>query len=591
MTNDKELFRTLVDAEDVRAFKPNAAGMLALKLRFNLDDLESVADDALVDDKLDHKCDILYIDRERNLAVVCQAYEADSLDKPNPPANKAADLNTAMSWILDGSVPNSELGEKLQSAAAGLRDALQSGEISVLEIWFSHNLPHNADVDKELRQVEKTAAGIVKSNFPNTEGLDVRCLQVSRDRMISWYKNQNTAILVADTIAVPLVGGFFTQEGEGWRAVCTSVPATWLKELYVQHGDELFSANVRGPIPSRKSANNINYNIGETAKDDPTRFWAYNNGITAIVGNIKVSDDHASELEVSGLAIVNGAQTTGSLARETGGDLSQVRILARFVESSDASVIDDIIRFNNSQNPIRSSDFRSRDSHQTRLRKEFRSIPDVTYLGARRGGANDTRRKPANHISADTAAQALASFHGDANTAYHDLKNIWEHDETYLKYFSDHTSATHIVFCWSLLRSIQEKKQELSGMANLTVSDQECLSFLRKRGATFALVSAIAATCESILSRPLSDTFRLSFGPSTSPDRAVRIWDPVVASLYTFAPLLDEPGSATAFQRYTDLSPRITNFARSVASVRAPHQKTFADFASHVYEDASPEVE
>lgn len=111
--------------------------------------------------------------------------------------------------------------------------------------------------------------------------------------------------------------------------------------------------------------------IGETAKEHPQRFWAYNNGITALVHDFEVTEaagdgEPGETLKISGIAIVNGAQTTGALARVPVGDLADVDVLARFVKSSDPRIIHDIIRFNNSQSPIRPSDFRSRDPHQGR---------------------------------------------------------------------------------------------------------------------------------------------------------------------------------------------------------------------------------
>jgi AIPR protein len=303
----------------------------------------------------------------------------------------------------------------------------------------------------------------LKHHFPTQADLiEGRALQVSRERLEAWYRSTSTAILVSDEFPVPAKSGWFEEAGTGWSAVCTSISAAWLRELHTKYGDDLFSANVRGPIPSRHSRNNINFSIGETAKDHPQRFWAYNNGVTALVNDFAIKGEGDERtLTISGIAIVNGAQTTGSLARVASADLSQVDVLARFVQSSDPQIIDDIIRYNNSQNPIKPSDFRSRDPHQERLRAEFSKLPDVTYLGARRGGKSDAAKKPSNYISSDTAAQALAAVHGDSPTAYHDLRLIWERDDKYSTYFGDHTSATHIVFCWALLRAVQDKKAKL----------------------------------------------------------------------------------------------------------------------------------
>lgn len=586
----KTVLDTLETRQDLEEYGDNAIALFALELRFSLDDIRTVADEALTDDKQDHKCDLLFVDREGGVAVIAQAYSAGDRSKVNPPANKAADLNTALAWILDGSAPNDKLGQKLKSAAADLRAGLKAGEISVLEVWFIHNLPESAAVDDELRQVEQTANALLGQNFDDQSAqIEVRTLQVSRDRLAAWHRSTSTAILVTDEFSVPAESGWFTESGEGWEAVCTSVSATWLHELYAKYGDQLFSANVRGPIPSRRSRNNINFTIGETAKEHPQRFWAYNNGITALVNGVGPGADGQKELTVTGIAIVNGAQTTGSLARVPASQLGEVNVLARFVKSTNPQIIDDIIRFNNSQNPIQPSDFRSRDPHQGRLRDEFLRLPDVTYLGARRGGQTDAAKKPSNFISSDTAAQALAAFHGDPVTAYNDLRLIWERDDQYSLYFGDHTSATHMVFCFALLRAVQDWKAALVYREEqLISSEKDVLLFLRKRGASFLLVAAIGSALETLVGRAIPSPYRLSFGPTVSPAVAVQHWMPIVTSLGAFAGVLDVPDSGTVLRRNEKPTERILAFQRAVAAVTLPLQSTFQSYQMHVCEDAPP---
>jgi len=588
-TQSGSVFEALSSREDLAEYGSNAIALLSLELRFGLDDLRTVADEALTDDEKDRKCDLLFIDRESGTAVIAQAYTAEDPVKSEPPSNKAADLNTALSWSLDGEVPDEQLGDKLRSAATDLRQALAEGEISVLEIWYVHNLSESVNVDQELRQVEQTAAALVARYFPGqAEHVDVRALQVSRERLEAWYRSTSTAILVADEFDVPAKSGWFDESGTGWSAICTSVSAAWLHDLHATYSDQLFSANVRGPIPSRRSRGNINFLIGETAQEHPQRFWAYNNGITALVHDFDATpgEDH---FKISGIAIVNGAQTTGALARVPAADLADVDVLARFVKSTDPQIIDDIIRFNNSQNPIKPSDFRSRDPHQNRLREEFASLPDVTYLGARRGGQSDVAKKPSNYISSDTAAQALAAMHGDPVGAYHDLRLIWERDDQYSTFFGDHTSATHILFCFALLRAVQDWKSSLVAReGELTGNDADALSFLRKRGATFLLVSAIASTLDTILNRAIASLYRLSFGPTVSPATAVGIWAPIVSALGALAGVLDDGESGAAISRSEDPTARIVAFQRAVAAVKGPLRPTFETFAVHVVEDDPP---
>src|SRR5579871_743654 len=85
--------------DDLSAYGDNAIGLFALALRFNIEDLDSVAADAITDGSDDKKCDILYVDREERSAVIAQCYVSRSA-KSSAPANKASDLNTAVAWLL-----------------------------------------------------------------------------------------------------------------------------------------------------------------------------------------------------------------------------------------------------------------------------------------------------------------------------------------------------------------------------------------------------------------------------------------------------------------------------------------------------------
>jgi hypothetical protein len=98
---------------------------------------------------------------------------------------------------------------------------------------------------------------------------------------------------------------------------------------------------------------------------------------------------------------------------------------------SNRETILNIIRYNNSQNKLEAADFRSNDQIQKRLRKEFEKIPDATYLGGRRGGHDDVLKRPANLMSSDTCAQALATVHQEPVVAYNQKSQIWTSDALY----------------------------------------------------------------------------------------------------------------------------------------------------------------
>src|SRR5450759_2591578 len=145
--------------DDLRRYDSNALGLFALVLNFGLEDIQSVATDAVVDGADDKKCDIVYIDRTERVAVIVQCFESQKV-KTEAPANKASDLSTAIGWLINAEV--SAIPPRLQSQAQALRQCLQDQAIDNIHIWYAHNLPESKNVDKELRVVESTGQAALK---------------------------------------------------------------------------------------------------------------------------------------------------------------------------------------------------------------------------------------------------------------------------------------------------------------------------------------------------------------------------------------------------------------------------------------------
>lgn len=574
-------WHAFLNRTDLEQFGANALLLFSLELRYNIDDIGTIAATAITDGPRDRKCDLVYIDEDTRTAILAQGYVAQDQERPAAPANKATGLGVAASWVIGNERP-SDLEPSLATAAEDLHQAIIENEIDAIEIWYSHNLPESTNVESELERAASSTSAIVKSRYPDRE-IDVRALEVGRTTLEDWYLSTRSPILVADTITVP-VQDWFEESGDGWRAICTSVPAVWLHGLFEKYGDRLFSANVRGYMPRRRTAKNINFGIEQTAKNQPGRFWAFNNGVTALVHGI-VENVRGQPLRLSGIGVVNGAQTTGSLARVDAGSLGEARVLIRFVQASNPELVRDIITYNNSQNQIKPSDFRSGDRVQERLRSEFSKIPNVTYLGARRGGQEDRARRPSNLLSSDTAAQALASFHQDPSVAYHELRSIWEKDSVYSQYFSEHTTAVHIVFCYSLWLSVANAKAALTAIPeeDRTSDDKEALEFLRRRGSLYLLVAAIGRAAEIYLGRAVADTFSLSFGTKFSPWDAASLWTPLVEALLPFAPgqlgsVFDDGG----LRRRELVESALKSFRTSVNSTKRANATLFEEFRRHV---------
>ena len=365
MVQNMETWEAVLDNRtELTAFGSNKLLLFALELYQDIDDIELVANDVLTDGPDDKNCDLVYLNPETGKVIIAQGYWATSESDKSAPANKASDLNTAAAWLLTSGYRDSPKG--IRSAAEQIHDALHDGSVTSIEFWYVHNRRESKNVQEELDKVAETAAALVRHAHPNTEVDSISAAEVGRETLDKWYKGTLAPILVTSDYELETKGGF-RADGERWSAYSTSVPASWLREVFDEHGKTLFAANIRDYLGSRKSDRNINNNIKETATKNPSMFWVFNNGITALVNKFEyTSDGDIGILHISGMAIVNGAQTTGALGAIEDGDLDNAFVPVRFVKCSDTDTIQDIIRYNNSQNRIEAADFRSNDAVQAK---------------------------------------------------------------------------------------------------------------------------------------------------------------------------------------------------------------------------------
>jgi hypothetical protein len=487
-------------------------------------------------------------------------------------------LNTAASWLLNREL--ADLPERIRPAASQLRTSLQDEQIGRIEFWYVHNLPESKNVANELKTVQATAHAGVKRFLKGGASLpNVDAIEVGRTRLDEWYRALTTPILVSDTFQVEVPGGY-KLDGSDWSSFVTAIPGLWLHKIFNEHKDKLFSANIRGYLGSRKTDANINNGIKNTAHQDPDHFWVYNNGLTILTNDFTYDEDRKA-LAFMGISIVNGAQTTGSIGSLTFPPNDSALVPARFVKCQKKHVVARIIQFNNSQNQVEAPDFRSGDNIQSRLRKEFAEIPSAEYFGGRRGGYEDRIRRPSSLIPSDTVGQSLAAFHGNPVVAYNEKSKIWESNTLYSSFFSDKTTAKHIVFVYSLLRAIEKKKQELLEEQKLTEKQTKTLAFFRNRGATFLFTYAVSACLETLLGRPIPDKFSLSFKENFSPQQAIEHWEPIVHVATAFADKL-APAVETGLKSNDGVKHVVGDFVSFMEATRDLNDDLYSGFAKIV---------
>ncbi|MDW5498947.1 AIPR family protein [Pseudomonas lundensis] len=561
--------------EDLSDYKDNALGLFSLGLRFGLDDLSSIGVDAVTDGSDDKKLDIVFINSEEEYAVVGQCYYSEK-EKQNAPSNKASDLNTGVAWLLQRAID--DVPERIKPAAINLRQCIKDGSVKNIYLWYIHNLPESHHVENELVTVQQTATSILKNEYPGLK-VNISHKEVGSKTLQEWYEDCRTPILINEDISLNTIGGYEIS-GKGWTSYSTAIQARDLAKLYKKHKTKIFSANIRDYLGSRKSDSNINHGIKQTVENDAADFWAFNNGLTVLTHAYTVGD---KSVLIQGLSIVNGAQTTGAIGSLKKLPDEQAMVQARFiaVDSSSEYLIDNIIRYNNSQNKVEAADFRSTDKIQKRLKEEFCLIPDAEYEGGRRGSSSDVIRRRPNLLASYTVGQALAAFHGDPITAYNKKAGIWINNKTYDKLFNDNTKAAHIVCCYGLVRAIEAKKKQLQTKTNLTRDDEKSLTFLRQRGAIFLTTYAFSYCLETILERSVPNLFRISFGAKCSPTKSMENWKPVIDALIPFLEHLN-PAIVNGLKNQNEIEQAVSTFNSLAKSTRAFNTTVFDVFKNKI---------
>lgn len=173
-------------------------------------------------------------------------------------------------------------------------------------------------------------------------------------------------------------------ETEDYHAYLCNIPGMILATLYNKYGGKLLEGNVRSFLQVRGK---VNKGIRATILNEPDMFFAYNNGIAATAYDVKTEMIHGilHITEITSLQIVNGGQTTASLATalvKDKKDNSEQNILRINVpmklsivtpEKAD-KLIANIARYANSQNKVSDADLWSNHPFHIRMEDISRRI-------------------------------------------------------------------------------------------------------------------------------------------------------------------------------------------------------------------------
>lgn len=235
------------------------------------------------------------------------------------------------------------------------------------------------------------------------------------------------------------------------------------------YSDRLFAPNLRKFLgPSTE----VNEAIINTITNSPEKFWYFNNGITILCDTVSQKpigrgSTKSGVFECTGVSIVNGAQTVGSIAKAFSTNpekVSLARVSARLIslESCPEGFSTEITRAANTQNKIEHRDFVSLDSEQKRLQTDLRILCDKEYVYK----SGDQKPKEELGCDLEEATIALACANSDVELAVQakrEIGKLWEDTEKppYKLLFNSQLTAIRLWRSVEVFRAVERELKKL----------------------------------------------------------------------------------------------------------------------------------
>lgn len=168
------------------------------------------------------------------------------------------------------------------------------------------------------------------------------------------------------------------------------IPGPALADIYDAYGSSLLEANVRSFLSTKVA---VNKKMRATILNEPGRFFAYNNGISAIAMDVKTvqGGDGLYIVSAKDFQIINGGQTTASLSNARYKDkagLSSIYVQMKLTEIDESGTDEsngfarNISRSSNSQNKVSDADFFATSPFHVRMEQYSRRLFAVPADGS-----------------------------------------------------------------------------------------------------------------------------------------------------------------------------------------------------------------
>jgi hypothetical protein len=206
-----------------------------------------------------------------------------------------------------------------------------------------------------------------------------------------------------------------------------------LANLYGEYGNKLFASNIRLPLLTKK----VNPEIKQTAEESPQEFFYYNNGVSAVCKTYELED---TRVTATGFQVINGAQTVDALRRALRRKPNEkIYVLFRLTASEsygqDKDFTENVIRYNNTQNPVKAYDFFSNDPIQIWISRNLdalsgkKAMPAFFYV--HKSGYKPRQASGRKQLKIDAFAGIRHAFLYGPVASYREPATFFDRDQRY----------------------------------------------------------------------------------------------------------------------------------------------------------------
>jgi hypothetical protein len=307
----------------------------------------------------DLKFDVIIEDDDEKVIYFCQTKFVSVKSNPDLVESEVHDFFQRHQLLLNGNWVHEHASDELLDYVGDYETRLDDG-------WQAHF--YFVSTGTATPRQQKLVAELEEKAKNDYLGVSFNLLDFSAIKEF-YIEAQTLEAQVSDVVEFDIPRNKWLMFEKPRRTIVAVVKANTLINLYRKERERIFAVNIRSFL-GRKG---INKDIVSTAQNHPEKFFYFNNGVSAICTGIEV-DEKTGRFRGENFQVINGAQTIGALksAKEVSSD---TEVLLRITEGESVKTEKgfnaDVIRFNNTQNIIKSSDFRSNDPIQLWLEKRF----------------------------------------------------------------------------------------------------------------------------------------------------------------------------------------------------------------------------